>query len=298
MAIEEMAAPPRLGRLYRAAALGGLRRRRPDHLPATELLVPEVGIDRAHLAEYDRVCGFRLSDALPATYPHVLAFPLALELLARPEFPLPLLGMVHVANRVEALGPLRAQDRFEIRVRAADLRPHNRGRQVDLLAEARVAGECVWRSRSTFLHREAGDRPAGPRPASTREEGAGRDGEPPAGRVPIAVLRIPADVGARYAAVSGDRNPIHTSRLAARLFGFARPIAHGMWSKARCLAALEGRLPSTYAVDVAFKAPILLPARAALTAARPADDATGWRFGLHDARTGRPHVTGELQTLA
>ena len=81
---------------------------------------------------------------------------------------------------------------------------------------------------------------------------------PPAGS---ARWRVEPRVGTDYARVSGDRNPIHTSRLGARLFGFPRPIAHGMWSKARCLAALEGRLPDAYTVEVAFKLPVPLPAR-------------------------------------
>ena len=65
-----------------------------------------------------------------------------------------------------------------------------------------------------------------------------------------------------------------------------------MWSKARCLAGLEGRLPEAYAVDVAFKLPILLPATVAF-AATVAPDA-GWAFSLHDARSGKPHLAGTV----
>ena len=71
--------------------------------------------------------------------------------------------------------------------------------------------------------------------------------------------RLPGDLGRRYAAVSGDHNPIHLYPLTAKAFGFPRQIAHGMWSMARCVAALENRLPDTVRVDVAFKKPILLP---------------------------------------
>ena len=49
--------------------------------------------------------------------------------------------------------------------------------------------------------------------------------------------------------------------LTAKAFGFPRAIAHGMWSKARCLAALEGQLPDAFTTEVAFKRPILLPAK-------------------------------------
>lgn len=279
MAIEEMAEPPRLGPLYRGAVLNAVRRKAAgDALPATQLRVPDVGVDRAHLAEYDRVCGFRLSDELPATYPHVLAFPLAVALMTRDDFPLPLVGLVHVANRIELRRPLTADDRFEFRVHAEDLRPHDRGRQVDLVAEALTGGEVVWVGRSTYLKKEK------------KADGERRrdDAEPPTGG---ALWRLTPRVGTGYAEVSGDHNPIHTSRIGARLFGFPRPIAHGMWSKARCLAALEGRLPETYTVDVTFKVPVPLPSTVAFTAST---SDTGWRFGLHAARSGKPHLSGEL----
>ena len=76
---------------------------------------------------------------------------------------------------------------------------------------------------------------------------------------------LPGDLGRRYAAVSGDRNPIHLHALTARPLGFPQAIAHGMWTKARCLAALEesdvGELSSgAFSVDVRFRRPILLPA--------------------------------------
>src|SRR5262245_53972970 len=109
--MERLAAPPRLGGLYRAAALATLRgRARPDTVTDTELVLADVTVDRGHLAEYDRVCGFRLADPLPATYPHVLAFPLALALMSRPDFPLPLVGLVHIANRIETRRPICADE--------------------------------------------------------------------------------------------------------------------------------------------------------------------------------------------
>jgi acyl dehydratase len=257
--------------LFARAALTGLRSG--TVLPDTELILRDVAVDRAHLAAYDRVCGFRLGDVLPATYPHVLAFPLAVALMSAPGFPFPVVGVVHVANRITVRRPIDAGERLDLTVRAADLRPHPRGRQVDLVATAEVGGEEVWRGVSTYLHREVARAPRGERPA------------PPAAS---AAWRVSRRVGTDYARVSGDHNPIHTSWLGARLFGFPRPIAHGMWSKARCLAALEGRLPDAYTVDVAFKLPVLLPATVAFSAA------PGWDFALHDAKSGRPHLAGSV----
>lgn len=275
----ELAASPRLGHLYGAAALSAARLSRPASLPDVTFVLRDVAVSPDRLAAYDRVCGYRLTDVLPPTYPHVLAFPLGMALMTRPDFPLPPLGLVHVANSVTVSRPVRLGERLAFTVRAADLRPHDRGRQFDVLAEARVGDELVWTGRSVYLHRSRG--PSAPTPAGSAAAG------PP---TPAAVWQIGRRVGPDYADVSGDHNPIHTSRVAARLFGFPSSIAHGMWSKARCLAALEGRLPDAYTVDVAFKLPVVLPARVGFSAQRT----DGWRFALHDARTGKPHLTGTL----
>jgi len=258
-------------RIYARVALGALRPGRPKELPDREL-TRTVEVDREHLAEYDRVCGFRLRDELPATYPHVLAFPLAMELMAGSDFPFTPLGLVHVGNRIEQLRPLRADEPLDLRVWAADLAPHDRGTQFQLHAEASVAGEVVWRDASTYLHREN----KGP---SARDAA-----ELPA---PSAIWSVPGDIGRRYARVSGDANPIHMHPLAAKAFGQPTTIAHGMWTKARCLAALEGELPAAYTADVRFKLPLRIPGRAAFSY-------RDGEFTVHDARSGKPHLSGRV----
>jgi hypothetical protein len=273
---------PRLGPSYRAAAAGGLRRARPAAIPDVELRLAETPIDVDHLAAYGRVCGFRLANEVAPTYPHVLAFPLAMALMTRRDFPFPLLGLVHVANRIETLAPLRVTDRPELRVRAAALGPHPRGRQLDVVTEAFLDGECVWREQSTYLHR-----------GKKTEKSIKDNPTAPAGG--SAKWIVPASVGKRYAKVSGDRNPIHTSRLGARLFGFPRRIAHGMWSAARCLAALEGRLPDAATIEVRFQRPLLLPGTATFTGT---PSGGGWALTLADPKTGRPHLTGSVRESA
>jgi acyl dehydratase len=277
---------PRLATLYRRAALDalpGLGAGRPATVPDTEYLLLGVMVDRSRLAAYNRVCGFRISDVLPATYPHILAFPLAMRLMTAPDFPFPVVGLVHVANRIELVRPIDAGEPLDLAVHATNLRAHPRGRQLDLVATASVFGTVVWRSVSTYLRREKAV-PSGGEPRA--------DGDRPRPPAATALWRVEPRIGTEYAEVSGDRNPIHTSRLGARLFGFPRTIAHGMWSKARCLAALEGRLPEAYTVDVEFKAPILLPARVGFAAA--AQPEGGWSIGLHDAASGQPHLAGTL----
>ena len=277
MAVTELKSPPSLAGLYPRAVLSGFRGRGGD-LPDTEYALPGVRVDPGHLAAYNRVCGFRLTDELPATYPHMLTFPLQIKLMAANDFPFPLAGSVHVANRITQTRPLTLADRLDLRVHTENLRPHPRGKQFDVISKTLIGGDVVWTDVSTYLRRGGG---SGERERTER-------GDPPA---PTAIWRVPEDIGRRYAEVSGDRNPIHLHKLTAKMFGFPRAIAHGMWTKARCLAALEGRLPDAYTVDVQFKLPVLLPAKVAFHA-----EQTGhaWQFTLHDARKGKPHLTGSV----
>ena len=189
----------------------------------------DVAVDRNRLAAYDRVCGFGLSDMLPPTYPHMLAFPMHLALMTGGDFPLPAIGLVHIANRITVYRRIAAGEPLSLRVWATPLEPHPRGRRFDIRTEVRVGDELVWEEVSTNLSRGQGDAPsaAAGRPAVQRGAFGDRD-LAAAGR-----SRPPAT-----ARVSGDFNPIHVHPLSARLFGFPTAIAHGMWTKARCLAAL------------------------------------------------------------
>jgi acyl dehydratase len=271
-------APPSLGPLYARAAVTS-RLHHGDTLPESEYNLAEQEIDPTHLAAYQRVCGFRVTDQLPPTYLHVLAFPLSVALMVEPAFPLSLVGLVHVANSITVRRPMRLGEAVSLTVRAADLRPHPAGRQLDLLAEASVADEVVWSSRSTYLRR---GKPVEPRPAK-------KPAADPSGA--IAFVRVPGDVGRKYGAVSGDRNPIHLHALAARAFGFPRAIAHGMWLKARTLASLEGRLPDACTVEVAFKTPVLLPSGVRIAAEATSE---GWGLDVRAARNDKPHLTGTV----
>ena len=102
-----------------------------------------------------------------------------------------------------------------------------------------------------------------------------------------------------YAGVSGDLNPIHVHPLSARLFGFPSAIAHGMWTKARCLAALGSELPPAYTVEVAFRKPIRLPATVQFAEADGRGPAAGTiAFGVRDAKRGTPHLDGRVTASA
>ncbi|WP_392840820.1 MaoC family dehydratase [Streptomyces sp. LN500] len=248
-------------------------------LPADRLVVRDVRIAPGPLASYSRICGFSESGTLPLTYPHVLGFPLAMRLMTGRSFPLPVVGLVHTWIEITRHRAPHPTEVLELTVYADALAPHRRGTEVTMVTEARSGGELVWESRSGYLSRHSA-RGASP---------AAESGPPPTlptAELPAAEWRLPGDLGRRYGAASGDRNPIHLYPLTARLFGFPRAIAHGMWTVARCLAesAEPGRI--SY-VRADFKAPVLLPATVTY-----AVDGAGTAFQLRSG--GRVHLTGSM----
>ncbi|EYR62757.1 dehydratase [Actinotalea ferrariae CF5-4] len=290
--VVELPDVPALGGLYRRGVVGSARaaatRRssvRPEDLPGTRVVVRGVQADAAHLTAYQHLLGERADDVLPAGFVHVLAFPVATALLVRPEFPLPLLGMVHVANRVEQRRALRLGDAFDVEVHVRDLRAHRAGVTVDVVAEVTVDGARAWEGVSTYLAKgvrlTGAERPSG-------------DRTPFVAPAPTGQWRLAADEGRAYAAVSGDRNPIHTHRLAAKAFGFPRTIAHGMDTAARALAAVGPARGEAYRWDVEFAKPVLLPSTVAVRVAR---EDGAFALAAWNPRTGTPHLTGTVTPL-
>ncbi|XVX18660.1 MaoC/PaaZ C-terminal domain-containing protein [Actinomycetota bacterium] len=248
MEVETLRSAPALASVF-AKAAAGARRRRGSELPHRMLELPGKTIDRERLVDYQRLCGFAVGDVVPHTYPHVLGFPLQAALMAKDDFPLPLVGLVHLHNTITVHRRLTAEDRLDIAVSATRLRPHPKGTLVDLVTEVDSAGERVWEGCSTYLHRGKGD-PDAPTGVPSPALPTG-----PAG----AVWRLPEGLGRSYGAVSGDVNPIHLHALSAKAMGFKRAIAHGMWTYARTLAALGGRSSEPSTSRVWFAKPVFLP---------------------------------------
>ena len=272
---------PDLRRIYATAALR--RGRSSSTLPDVRVSRAGVRVDVDALVAYSRVCRFPVDGTLPATYPHLLAFPLQLTVMSGDRFPLALMGAVHVENHIEVRRPVTVDEVLDVSVWAQDLRPHRRGRQVDLVSEVGVRGEVVWRGVSTYLSRG-------------EEHPDARISEPPSLDSLRAVAggplwRLAEGTGRAYAAVSGDWNPIHVHALTARPLGFPAAIAHGMYSYARTLASLGPRLPGA-GLDshVWFRKPIRLPSTVRLRT----ELATGRSLSLlEDARGEVEHAVVE-----
>ena len=249
-------------------------------IPELELELAGVRAEPGDVAAYAKVCGFALRDHLPPTYPHILAFPLQMAVMADGSFPFGAVGLVHIENTITQHRRIGLDEELRLTVRPTGLEPHPRGRTFSLVTEAWAGRQKAWEETSTMLRRGGGD------------ASAAKSNEPAAAAV-LTVSgewRLGGDLGRRYAAVSGDRNPIHMHAWTAKPLGFKQAIAHGMWTKARALAALESRLPDAFRAEARFRKPIFLPGRVEFLA----DEET---FSVRDAKRETPHLDGRVKRV-
>ncbi|MFI0261396.1 MaoC family dehydratase [Streptomyces sp. NPDC017056] len=285
---------PRAPRLLPVLAKGvltgfGKRPRADAGVPRTRLVLPAVRVGLGRAASYARVCGFQATEPLPVTYPHVLGFPLAARLMSAREFPLPMLGLVHTGIEITQYVPLHPADTLELTVFASGLRAHRRGTEVVMITEARRAGALVWHDRSGYLARHRMPESAAP---------PEQEPEPEPRSLPVrATWRLPADLGRRHAAVSGDYNPIHLHALTARALGFPRAIAHGMWTFARCAAEAVPPGTPAFRISAGFRAPVLLPATVSYAYETTRTGGSFQLLGGPDDRA-RVHLEGQVETGA
>jgi acyl dehydratase len=255
---------------------------RGDTLPARTVSIDGLKIDPANVAQYAAVTGLRFGDAVPLTYPFALTFPSVMSLLSGFDFPFAAMGSVHVENQITQYRPIAVTDTVGVKVHAENLREHRKGLLVDFVTDVRVGNDVAWHQVATFLHQQRTSLSGGPKPEPKKQPKL-----PP----PNAVLHITPGQIRHYASVSGDHNPIHTSSIGAKLFGFPSSIAHGMFSAAAVLANIEGQLPDAVDYSVRFGKPIVLPARVGSYTERIAG---GWKLTLRNLSKGYPHLTATV----
>jgi len=277
--------PSGLRNLLRAAAGSLPFIPRGDHLPNRTLTVDDLSIDPSNVAAYAAVTGLRFGDTVPLTYPFVLAFPTIMALITGFDFPFAAMGAVHVENEITRYRPIAVTDTVKLKVHAENLREHRKGLLVDVITDIHVGNERAWHQVTTFLHQQRTSLSGGP-----KSEPPKRPKLPP----PNAILKISPGQIRRYASIGGDHNPIHTTPIGAKLFGFPTVIAHGMFSAAAVLANIEAQIPDQVRYSVKFGKPVILPATAGLYVDRVTD---GWDLSMRNLSKGYPHLTGTVRGL-
>lgn len=275
-----------------------------NELPRLVCRVNELVIDESNLNEYRKVCGFGADGRVPATYFAVLSQTVQMNMMTDERFPFAMLGLVHIFNEVTQYRPIFDSEIVAMTVELTNLKPHDKGQQFDFVTKVYANDKLVWQGSSTYLSRQKKPKTDTP-PAKAEPKPEPKPEQSPPNLDTATLLTVPEDMGRRYAFVSGDFNLIHLHPLSARAFGFPRAIAHGMWSKAKCLAMLgkEGNLPPAFVCQVAFKQPIFLPSKVAFAYELWSSPDNGnlseqWQFGLHSPDGNKTHLTGDIKGLS
>ena len=293
--------PPAVAPSYLRAATtlsGGLAEG--ASIPAIKARISNQRAPAKALKKYRKVCGFAANDSLPVTYPHVMAFPVHMAVMTQSDFPLKLLGLVHVRNKITQHRDIASDEPLDLQVQVGGHRDVHNGIEFDLITEYQdTAGQLVWSGSSTMLSRghgkgqrsgsKSGRKPDGQTDKNKQENDASLE----FGR--YATWDAPEDIGRRYAGCAGDYNPIHLTALSAKLFGFPRAIAHGMWLKARIAAEIANSLKQPgYSIEVGFKKPVLLPSSVML---KYNPGSQGVDFNLSNPDGDIRHMWGKISYL-
>jgi hypothetical protein len=279
---------PSLAKSYAKVAAGMLRSKQSQLvvLPDTRWETTDV-VSRTLVDEYNVLMGSSGivgQNSAPSVAVHITAFGLSTAMMADRRFPLPLQGMVHLQHRVWHMSDVPIDRPLRFSTWAQNLAPHHAGTSVEVWAQLfdPNTDKLLWQSMALYLSK------------STVLPGATRPPRPerPAFQPPVMTgqWELPKDIGRRYAAVSGDRNPIHLSNLTAKALGMPSAIAHGMYAAGRMLAGRETLAPYTWAIE--FASPMRLPSRVAVHYQQDGDRlfVVGW-----NAKKEKLHFLGEIR---
>jgi acyl dehydratase len=207
-------------------------------------------INDAHVQRYREFVGFTNETGIPLSYFYLFAQRAQLSMMMDRRFTYPVPGLVHMANSMQIISPIDAELPTHLRITATQEPIDQTGRLCiffDIVIEQSGAPRISCTSR--YLGKK----------------GSNKDATKPAQQLQLNLEKNadwspPGDTGRRYAALSGDYNPIHLWPWSARFFGFKTPIAHGMYSIAKAQAFIENSLGDQVAsLEATFIKPALLP---------------------------------------
>ncbi|MDY7024754.1 MAG: MaoC/PaaZ C-terminal domain-containing protein [Pseudomonadota bacterium] len=264
-------------KLYTKALMPKKTNPKADTLPDITYQLKNSTIDAEHVKKYNKTCGFKQDDYVPACYPFLLAMPLVTSLVLEDRFPFKAMGMVHLSNEITIKRKLFTGDVLDLKTYCGEIQVQEKGRVVPFYTEARRLGRVVWLCKTEIFFFGGGHKNKEDKPQTEALQGESE------------IWSLKEGLGREYAGVSGDRNPIHLYPITAKAFGFKRHIIHGMWTKARVEAALAEKLPEQFTLRIDFKTPVFLPSKVRFT---QLEGDGGIEYDIYNEKGEKPHARG------
>jgi acyl dehydratase len=195
-------------------------------------------VTREAIEKYARACNdnnpryFSLTSAddivAPPLFAAVVTWMPVISALTDPDLHADLIRLLHTAQDIEFLAPIRPGDHISATARLAEIVAVTGGESLTLaLDAANQHGEQVNRTRFTVLIRRRRESTVAAE-ARSPAPGAIALGQPLCSVTQV----IDRDQTFRYAEASGDRNPIHVDETVARMAGLPGIIVHGLCAMA------------------------------------------------------------------
>ncbi|MCD4721065.1 MAG: hypothetical protein K8S13_14590 [Desulfobacula sp.] len=255
----------------------------------TRIILKNYLPDKELINNYRTVCGFSddRPDIIPISYLQTLFIGLLGKFIISSFFPINPLGLIHIFQSFEQKRPVKTNEILDLACTLKSIEKTQKGIETSFTLEVISSGQIVWQGISTFFTRS---------PVKIKKKTKKKDDTI---LIKQETFFIPSDTGRKYAVVSGDYNPHHLHTLLAKLFGFKKAIAHGMWSLARVIASLDKEfgIHDRAVIEASFKLPIYMPASIALgyeCQEDTKDHQTVVIFELRDEQKELPHLKGRL----
>lgn len=263
-----------------------------DGFPDFSFIWRGYQISPAALATLQRAAGrddAATADRLMLLAPHVTGFRLTMALLMCRDWPLPIWRALQLRNRLVRSGAIKLDTPSDLIVRATGWRVHDKGIELDVLAQLMQGEDCPWQSITTFYYRGRFDGPA----SHGADDGAAMASPPIEPSLPpLTQWTVAGDERLRWAALTGDYNPLHLVDIYARATGFSAASAHPQRIAAQCLGHLAPTPEPPTQLDLWLKGPVYFGRIASLRAA--ASDG-GTTFGLWINGDDRPAMVGVMR---
>lgn len=246
--------------------------------------------DKDLISNYRQVCAFSEDrpDIIPISYLQTLFIGLLGKFITSSFFPINPLGLIHIFQSFEQKRPVTTDETLDLACTLGSIKKTEKGIETNFILEVMSKDKLVWKGISIFFTR-----------SRIKKQKSSRKKDDIFLEKKETIL-VPSDTGRKYACVSRDYNPYHLYTVLAKLFGFKRAIAHGMWSLARVVASLDKEfgIQGPAVIEASFKLPIFMPATITLgydcQSETKNQKTTIVIFELRDKQKGLPHLKGRL----
>jgi len=277
-------------------------------LPAIECELT-VLIKAKHCNAYNKLTNWQpsLAAVVHPNYAQTLSLPMQLSMMVNKAFPFSPMGIVHIANQIKVVSLPEQTDNLHIRTFFGNVYFHRLGWlfEVITLASSTKAQDTTKPQIKAISYYLAKAKHAPNIDQNTAQEMpewianakvlAAQD---PLLDIHKQDLYFSSSIGRQYAKVSGDYNPIHLHPFSAKLFGFKKAIAHGMYSKALAISTIAGQhhfYKSEFEIDVLFMQAIGLPTQATLTSCITDSKACAFQLSSNASHKERIFLTGSIR---